>query len=91
MELALYIIFIGVLNIIVFQFRKKDRKERIWTGLTVIVLSPFIFFATLTILGELGRGGFEALGGVLFSFAVCLNGILILIIGLFTKKKNDCK
>ncbi|TDL82594.1 hypothetical protein [Peribacillus frigoritolerans] len=86
-EFVIYIILIVFLNIIAFQFVKQFRKERILAGITIIVLSPLVFFATLTILGEIGRGGFQALGGILFSFAVCLNGIIILIIGLFTKKK----
>jgi len=90
-EFAIYLILIAILNIIVFQFIKQDRTERIWAGITVIVLSPLIFFAIIMILGEIGRGGFQALGGILFSFGVCLNGIIILIMGLFTKKKMGLK
>jgi hypothetical protein len=40
------------------------------------------------ILVSIGGAGFQALGGVLFGFVICLNGIIILIIDLFTKKKN---
>jgi hypothetical protein len=53
-----------------------------------MVLSPLSFFITLSILREIGRDGFQAFGGILFSFAVCLNGIIILIIGLFTLKEK---
>jgi hypothetical protein len=66
MEFAIYIAFIVVLNFIVFRLIKQYRKERVWAGITVIMLSPLIFFTTLNILGEIGRGGFQALGGVFF-------------------------
>ena len=80
------IVTIVLINFIVFKFTTKSKKRRIWSGLVVILLTPIVFFVTMETLSPFDPGGFgAALISMLNTFLFFVNGIVIIIIGLFTR------
>ena len=92
-----YLVLIGIIatlvliNFLVFTFTRKSKKRRIWSGLVVILLTPIVFFVTMETLSPFDPGGFgAALLSILNTFLFFVNGIAIIIIGLFTRSiKKD--
>ena len=85
------IVTLVLINFIVFTFTRKSKKRRIWSGLVVILLTPIVFFVTMEILSPFDPGGFgAAFISILNTFLFFVNGIVIIIIGLFTRSiKKD--
>ena len=87
-----YLFLIGIIltlvliNYIVFKFSRQNKNTRIWSGLVLILITPIVFFGTMGILSPFDPGGFgTGLYSVLNTFLFFVNGITIIIIGLFTK------
>ena len=90
-----YLFLIGIIltlvliNYIVFRFSKQNKKRRILLGLVLIIITPIVFFVSMGILSPLDPGGFGAsMYSVLNTFLFFVNGITIIIIGLFTRSGN---
>ncbi|MBP0726080.1 hypothetical protein J5Y03_12935 [Bacillus sp. RG28] len=83
--MSFYIIFIVIciINIIVSLISQKEPKKMlIISGNTVMFLcAPIVLFTTLFIYGGIGGGA----AGVLFGLVTFINGLIILLIGLFKK------
>ena len=87
-----YLFLIGIIltfvliNYIVFKFSRQNKNRRIWSGVVLILITPIVFFVTMEILSPFDPGGFgAALFSLLTTFLFFVNGITIIIIGLFTK------
>ncbi|MBD8034889.1 hypothetical protein [Solibacillus merdavium] len=81
------VIALCLTNLIAFKISGKNKKKRIWAGIIVLLLTPLVFFLTGISLSPFDPGGFgTGMMMVLYSFLFAVNGIIIIIIGLFTKK-----
>ena len=80
------ILILVLINYIVIKFSRQNKKRRIWSGVVLILIIPIVFFVTMGILSPFDPGGFgTALISLLNSFLFFVNGITIIIIGLFTR------
>ena len=80
------ILTLVLINFIVFKFSKQNMKRLIWSGLGLILITPIVFFVSMGILSPFDPGGFGAgMYSVLNTFLFFVNGIAIIILGLFTK------
>lgn len=83
------ILTLGITNYFVFKFSKKNKNRRIGSGIVLILITPLVFFVTMAIVSQVDSGGFGiGLFSVLNTFLFFVNGIAIIIIGLFTSKTN---
>ena len=89
-----YLLLIGIIltlvltNYIVFKFSRQNKNRRIWSGVVLILITPIVFFVTMGILSPFDPGGFgTGMYSVLNTFLFFVNGITIIIIGLFTKSR----
>ena len=87
-----YLLLIGIIltlvltNFIVFKFSRQNKNRRIWSGVVLILITPIVFFVTMGILSPFDPGGFgTGLYSVLNTFLFFVNGITVIIIGLFTR------
>ncbi|WP_409303927.1 hypothetical protein [Peribacillus sp. SCS-155] len=61
--------------------------RRIWAGVIILLLTPLVFFLTGVSVSPFDPGGFgTGMLMVAYSFFFAVNGIIIIIIGIFTKK-----
>ncbi|OMC89027.1 hypothetical protein BK128_03590 [Viridibacillus sp. FSL H7-0596] len=85
--LLIIVIALCLSNFIAFKISGKNKKKRIWAGIIILLLTPLVFFITGISVSPFDPGGFGT--GILmvsYSFLFAVNGIIIIIIGLFTKK-----
>lgn len=81
------ILTLGITNYIVFKFSRKNKKRRIGSGVVLILITPLIFFITMAVVSQFDSGGFGiGIFSVLNTFLFFVNGITIIIIGLFTSR-----
>ncbi|MER1956793.1 MAG: hypothetical protein ABS942_05395 [Solibacillus sp.] len=84
------VIALCLTNLIAFKISGKNKKKRIWAGIIVLLLSPLVLFLTGISLSPFDPGGFgTGMWMLIYSFLFAVNGIIIIIIGLFTKKSLD--
>ncbi|MBB5180942.1 hypothetical protein HNQ44_002387 [Planomicrobium koreense] len=87
---VLFFLIIGtalwLTNHLVFKFAGNNKKRRILSGITVILLAPVIYYLTFAAVAPFDPGGF---GTVIVSFfygiLFFLNGLVWIAIGIFTK------
>ena len=87
------IVMLGITNFIVFKFSRQNKNRRICSGVVLILVTPIVFFGTMAIVSPFDPGGFgTGLFCILNTFLFLVNGITIIIIGLFTSssKKDLC-
>ncbi|MGM9923358.1 MAG: hypothetical protein ACI35R_03770 [Bacillus sp. (in: firmicutes)] len=85
--LLILILALALTNFIVFKLSGKSRKRRIWSGLAVILITPIVFFVSLASISPFDSGGFgTGLFSLLNTSVFFINGILIMIIGVFTRE-----
>lgn len=87
--LLIVIFLLGVTNFIVFKVSGRNRNKRILSGvLVLLLLTPIVFFSTYAVINPFDSGGFgTGIFTVLNSFLFFVNGLIIIIIGVFTKGK----
>jgi len=85
------IITLGITNYIVFKFSGQYKNRRIGSGVVLLLITPIVFFVTMGVVSRFDSGGFgTGLFSVLNTFLFFVNGIVIIIIGLFTRStKKD--
>lgn len=84
------VIALCLTNLIAFKISGKNKKKRMWAGIIVLLLSPLVLFLTGISLSPFDPGGFgTGMWMLIYSFLFAVNGIIIIIIGLFTKKSLD--
>ena len=84
------ILVLGIANFIAFKISGKIKKRRIWVGVVIILITPIVFFVTMAIISQFDSGGFGmGLFSVLNTFLFFVNGIVIIIIGLFTNRTKE--
>lgn len=87
--LFVFIVVVGLTNTAVFKLAGKHRGRRLWSGLILILLSPIVFFITIAAIGPFDSGGFgKGLFAVLYGSVFFMNGLIMIMIGLFTAKSN---
>lgn len=89
LTIFLEILAFGFINYYAFKLSQKNAKKRIWAGVIFLLLTPLIYFGTLSFVLIFEEGGFGA--GILtifFTGIYLLNGLFILLssIILFSKK-----
>ncbi|WP_155894960.1 hypothetical protein [Bacillus sp. 123MFChir2] len=97
MEMFIFFLFIfiiiGILsitNFIVFKIAERNKKKRIWSGIIVVLLTPIIFFSTGFVVSFFDPAGWgTAMLMISYSLLFAINGIMIIVIGLFTKRETD--
>ncbi|MDN3450708.1 hypothetical protein QMA09_10925 [Planococcus sp. APC 3906] len=92
MEILLFLI-IGLMlwltNHLVFKFAGNNKKRRILSGLTVILLAPVIYYLTFAVVAPFDPGGFgTAIVSLLYGILFFLNGLVWIAIGIFTKGRG---
>ena len=88
---ALFILIIllglGITNFIVFQF-SGTKQKRIFAGVIVLLLAPVVFFITFLSVAPFDPGGFgTGMISILYATLFILNGLVIIVIGVFTKSQ----
>ncbi|MGN7478774.1 hypothetical protein ACTHOQ_13050 [Solibacillus silvestris] len=84
------VIALCLTNLIAFKISGKNKKKRIWAGIIILLLSPLVLFLTGIILSPFDPGGFgTGMWMLIYSVLFAVNGIIIIITGLFTKKSLD--
>ncbi|NQD67389.1 hypothetical protein HP456_15850 [Bacillus haikouensis] len=84
---SIIVFVLGISNFIVFKVSGKNKKKRILSGAVCILLTPVIFFITAVSISPFDPYGFgTGIISVLYSALFFINGIVILIIGLITKR-----
>lgn len=85
--LLVFSIALCLTNFIAFKISGKNKRKRIWAGLIILLLTPVVFGVTGISVSPFDPGGFgTGMFMVLFSFLFALNGIIIIIIGMFTPR-----
>jgi hypothetical protein len=85
--LLIILLVLGITNFIAFKVSGKNRKKRIWAGLIILLLTPLVFFVTGISVSPFDPSGFgTGMLMVSYSFLFAINGIIIIIIGIFTKR-----
>ncbi|WP_042351422.1 hypothetical protein [Bacillus massiliigorillae] len=89
MELLFFLIILvllGITNVLVFKISGDSKRKRIWSGIVVMLLSPIVFFVTFSSVIPFDSGGFgAAMIAMMYSFLFFINGIIVVLIGLFTR------
>jgi protein-S-isoprenylcysteine O-methyltransferase Ste14 len=84
--LLIILFALGITNFVAFKVSRRNRKRRIWSGIIVLLITPIIFFISAVSISPFDPNGFgTGIISGLYAFSFLLNGIIILIIGLFTK------
>lgn len=87
--LLIIIIALWITNFIAFKISGRNKTKRIWSGVITLLLSPVIFFVTGISVSPFDPGGFgTGLLMVSYSLLFAVNGLTIIIIGLFTPKSK---
>jgi hypothetical protein len=85
--LLIIVIALCLTNFIAFKISGKNKKKRIWAGIIILLLTPLVFFVTGISISPFDPGGFgTGMLMVSYSFLFALNGIIVIIIGMFTQK-----
>lgn len=77
-----------LLNFLVSKIAGSNRNKWLISGaVTMIVLSPIVYLLTLNIIGNYSGDGIGAsFAGFVFAAVTIINGLIFLLIGLFSKK-----
>jgi hypothetical protein len=87
--LFIILLLLGVANFIAFKISKTNRKNRVWSGVIFLILTPIIFFLTAVSISPFDPYGFGT--GIISSLYAALffiNGIVKIFIGLLTKNAS---
>ena len=87
------VLTLGLINYIVFIFSKQNKKRYIWSGIVLLLIAPIVFFVTMELVHHLYTIEFGTgftiftpyIYSILNTFLFLLNGIIIIMIGLFKK------
>ncbi|MDR4984314.1 hypothetical protein CN491_01480 [Bacillus cereus] len=74
------IIMFGIINFLAISLSQHSFKRRIVAGFVFLLLTPLVFFSTLTFASIFDKGGFgSATLAFIISGIYILNGIIILL------------
>lgn len=80
LTIGLEIIVFSLLNYLAFKLSHRNIKKRVWAGVIFLLLSPLIFFGTLSFGLIFDEGGWGAgMMAVIFTGLYLLNGIVVLL------------
>jgi len=85
--LLIIILALWITNFLAFKISGRNKTKRIWAGVIILLLSPGVFFLTGISVSPFDPGGFgTGLLMVSYSSLFAVNGLIFIIIGLFTPK-----
>ncbi|TWT24349.1 hypothetical protein [Planomicrobium sp. CPCC 101110] len=88
MSLMILAIFLILLNYSVNKFSAAHRKRWcISAAVTILLIAPIVFEVTLQVVGRYSGDGIAgSVAGWTFAAILFFNGVIFLLIGLFSKK-----
>ncbi len=85
------VVILVLVNYLVNQSFKHSWGKLVWTGsLFILLITPFVFFFSLAVIGTYEKSGFAgAFAALSMGGLVLVNGIILIIYGLIRRKKQD--
>ncbi|MGM9985778.1 MAG: hypothetical protein ACI35O_01000 [Bacillaceae bacterium] len=90
LTIVLEVIIFGIINFYTFTYSRDNSKKRIGAGIVFLLLTPLIFFGTLSFVLIFDEGGWGAgLLTMIFTSLYIINGIIVLLSALYLYLKKS--